>query len=164
MVKIAVYPGTFDPVTNGHLDILQRALGLFDRVIVAVASDSNKTPLFSIEERIELIKEATEGLERVEVEGFDGLTVEFARKKGASVLIRGLRFTADFDYEFQLTLMNQKIAPDIDTVFFMTQSDFSFISSSSIKWAASLKAGISEFVPPNVEKALLEKYMKREDM
>ncbi len=157
-MKIGVYPGTFDPVTNGHLDILRRSLDLFDQVVVAVASDSNKTPLFSMDERISLIKEATEGMKRVVVEGFDGLTVEFARQKGAIALIRGLRFTADFDYEFQLTLMNQKIAPDIETVFLMTQSDFSFISSSSIKWAASLRAGISEYVPPNVERALLAKY------
>lgn len=160
-MKIAVYPGTFDPVTKGHLNILYRSLNLFDKVVVAVAADSNKTPLFSMDERIRMIREATEKLERVEVEGFAGLTVEFARQKGATALIRGLRFTADFDYEFQLTLMNQKIAPDIETVFFMTQSDFSFISSSLIKWAASLKAGISEFVPANVEKALLDIYQTK---
>ena len=160
-MRIAVYPGTFDPVTKGHLNILYRSLNLFDKVVVAVAANSNKAPLFPMDERIRFIREATEKFEQVEVEGFEGLTVEFARHKGATALIRGLRFTADFDYEFQLTLMNQKIAPDIETVFFMTQSDVSFISSSSIKWAASLKAGISEFVPFNVETALLDRHKKK---
>ena len=160
MKKTVIYPGTFDPLTNGHLDILRRSAALFDETIIAVASDSNKHPLFSLEERIKLIGEVISEMKGVQVEAFDGLTVEFARKKGALAIVRGLRVTSDFDYEFQLALMNKKIAPDIETVVFMTQSDFSFISSSSIKWAASLKADISEFVPPNVEKALLEKYAK----
>lgn len=157
-VRTAIYPGTFDPVTKGHLDILTRATELFDEVIMAVAADSNKTTLFTLEERIGLMKEATHDLKGVKVKGFEGLTVELARECGAKAIIRGLRVMADFEYEFQLALMNKKLAPDIETVFLMTKSEFSFISSSAIKWAASLKGGISEFVPPHVEKALIEKY------
>lgn len=157
-MRTAIYPGTFDPVTKGHLDILTRATELFDEVIMAVAADSNKTTLFTLEERIGLMQEATHDLKGVKVKGFEGLTVELARECGAKAIIRGLRVMADFEYEFQLALMNKKLAPDIETVFLMTKSEFSFISSSAIKWAASLKGGISEFVPPHVEKALIEKY------
>jgi pantetheine-phosphate adenylyltransferase len=156
-VRIAVYPGTFDPVTFGHLDILHRAAKLFDKVIIAVASNSNKDTLFTLEERQELLKNETKDLDNVEVRPFDGLTVEFARQRGAVALIRGLRAISDFEYEFQLALMNKKLAPDMETVFLMTKSEYSFISSSAIKWAASLKASISEFVPAYVEKALLKK-------
>lgn len=157
-MRIAIYPGTFDPVTNGHLDILKRASELFDEVVMAVAADSNKSPLFSLEERIKLMNEAIREIPRVKVRSFEGLTVEFARECGAIAIIRGLRVMADFEYEFQLALMNKKLAPDIETVFLMTKSEFSFISSSAIKWAASLKGSISEFVPAHVERALLEKY------
>lgn len=157
-MKIAIYPGTFDPVTNGHLDILQRALGVFDKVIIAVAADSNKHPLFSLDERLQLLKESTSDIDGVNVELFEGLTVEFAQRCGAVAIIRGLRALSDFEYEFQLALMNKKLAPDIETVFLMTKGEFSFISSSAIKWAASLNGGISEFVPINVEKALIKKY------
>jgi len=159
-VRIAVYPGTFDPVTYGHLDILQRAVVLFDRVIIAVASESNKETLFSLSERQELLQEEIKDINNAEVSSFSGLTVNFARKCGAVALIRGLRAMTDFEYEFQLALMNKKLDPNIDTVFLMTKSDYSFISSSAIKWAASLKGSISEFVPPQVEKALLQKYNK----
>lgn len=157
-VRIAIYPGTFDPVTNGHLDILKRATEFFDEVIVAVAVDSNKTTLFSLEERIQLLETAAEELSQVKIRGFEGLTVEFARQCGANAIIRGLRAMQDFEYEFQLALMNKKLAADIETIFLMTQSEFSFISSSSIKWAASLKGNISEFVPPHVERAIYKKY------
>lgn len=157
-MKTAIYPGTFDPVTKGHLDILTRATELFDEVIIAVAADSNKTTLFSLEERIHLLEEAAQDLERVKVRGFEGLTVEFARECGSKVIIRGLRVMGDFEYECQLALMNKKLASDIETVFLMTNSQFSFISSSAIKWAISLNGEISEFVPAHVEKALLEKY------
>lgn len=159
-MRIAVYPGTFDPVTNGHLDILQRAVELFDRVIIAVASDSNKETLFTLEERQELLRKELKGLKNIEISSFSGLTVDFARQCGAVALIRGLRAISDFEYEFQLALMNKKLAPDIETVFLMTKSEYSFISSSAIKWAASLRGSISEFVPPSVEKALMEKYSK----
>ncbi|UWG98968.1 pantetheine-phosphate adenylyltransferase [Dehalobacter sp. DCM] len=160
-MRIAVYPGTFDPVTNGHMDILQRAVLLFDRVIVGVASDNNKQTLFSLNERQELIRYETKDMKNVEVKSFSGLTVDFAHQCEAIALIRGLRAITDFEYEFQLALMNKKLAPDIETVFLMTNGEYSFISSSSIKWAASLNGKISEFVPMNVEKALLEKYNRK---
>jgi pantetheine-phosphate adenylyltransferase len=159
-VRTAIYPGTFDPVTNGHLDILHRAIYLFDRVIVAVASESNKQTLFSLEERQELLRCETSDMKNVEVKSFGGLTVDFARECGAVALIRGLRAMTDFEYEFQLALMNKKLAPDIETVFLMTKSEYSFISSSSIKSAASLKGDVSGLVPPNVEKAMIQKYNK----
>ncbi|ADY56041.1 Phosphopantetheine adenylyltransferase [Syntrophobotulus glycolicus DSM 8271] len=156
-MRIAVYPGTFDPVTLGHMDILHRAAQLFDKIIIGVAANSNKETLFSLEERQELLKHEIKEMSNVEVCPFSGLTVEFARQCGAVALIRGLRAISDFEYEFQLALMNKKLAPDMETVFLMTKSEYSFISSSAIKWAASLKGSISEFVPPNVEKALLKK-------
>ncbi|HWQ43517.1 MAG TPA: pantetheine-phosphate adenylyltransferase [Desulfosporosinus sp.] len=157
-MRTAIYPGTFDPITNGHLDILIRAKELFDGVTIAIATDSNKVPLFSLEERLELLLEATKDMNKVSVRIFEGLTVEFARHCGAVAILRGLRALSDFEFEFQLALMNKKIAPDIETVFLMTQSQFSFISSSSIKWAASLNGAVSDFVPPHVEKALMMKY------
>lgn len=158
-VRTAIYPGTFDPVTYGHLDILTRAKDLFDGVIIAIAADSSKkTPLFTLGERMELLLEATKDMPNVSVRVFEGLTVEFARQCGAVAILRGLRALSDFEYEFQLALMNKKIASDIETIFLMTQSDFSFVSSSAIKWAASLHAGVSDFVPFHVEKALIKKY------
>ncbi|WP_425808103.1 pantetheine-phosphate adenylyltransferase [Desulfitobacterium sp. Sab5] len=157
-MKTAIYPGTFDPVTKGHMDILTRATELFDEVIIAVAADSNKATLFTLQERINLLEEAVRDIERVKVRGFEGLTVEFARECGSKTIIRGLRVVGDFEYECRLALMNKKLAPDIETVFLMTNSQFSFISSSAIKWAVSLKGEISEFVLPHVEQALLEKY------
>ncbi|HEY8911129.1 MAG TPA: pantetheine-phosphate adenylyltransferase [Desulfosporosinus sp.] len=160
-MRTAIYPGTFDPITNGHLDILIRAKEVFDGVTIAIATDSNKIPLFSLEERLEFLLEATKGMSKVSVRVFEGLTVEFARQCGAVAILRGLRALSDFEYEFQLALMNKKIAPDIETIFLMTQSEFSFISSSAIKWAASLNGGISDFVPPHVEKALIAKYANR---
>lgn len=157
-MRIAIYPGTFDPVTKGHIDILSRAKELFDSLIIAVAADSQKKPLFTLGERIELLAEATRDMPNVSARVFEGLTVEFARQCGAIAIIRGLRAVSDFEYEFQLALMNKKIAPDIETIFLMTQSEYSFISSSAIKWAASLHAGVLDFVPQHVQKALNMKY------
>jgi len=161
-MRIAIYPGTFDPVTNGHLDILCRAVKFFDRIVVGIAADNNKKPLFTLSEREELVREAVRDskIRNIEVSSFTGLTIDFARKCGASAIIRGLRALTDFEYEFQLALMNKKLDSSIETVFLMTQSEYSFISSSIVKSAASLGAGISEFVPRNVEKALFAKYNK----
>lgn len=158
MLRTVIYPGTFDPVTNGHLDILNRAKELFGGVTVAIAAESNKSPLFTLEERMELLVEATKDMPNVRVLVFQGLTVEFARQCGAVAILRGLRALSDFEYEFQLALMNKKIAPDIETIFLMTQSEYSFISSSAIKLVASLHAEVSDFVPRHVEKALFSKY------
>lgn len=155
----AIYPGTFDPVTYGHLDILNRSKELFDEVIIAIAADShNKVPLFTLNERKELLLEATKDIANVSVRVFEGLTVNFARQCGAAAIIRGLRAVSDFDYEFQIALMNKKIAQDIETVFLMTQSDYSYISSSAIKLVASLQVDLVNFVPPHVEKVLMDKY------
>lgn len=159
-MRNAIYPGTFDPVTYGHLDILTRAKELFDEVTIAIAEDSEKKTLFTLAERKEQLLEATKDMPNVSVCVFEGLTVEFARQCGALAILRGLRALSDFEYEFQLALMNKKLAPDIETIFLMSQSQFSFISSSAIKWAASLHAGVSDFVPPHIEKALITKYAR----
>lgn len=157
--KTAVYPGSFDPVTNGHLDVVDRALGIFDRLIVAVAANPDKRqPLFSVEERIQLITSALKGRERVEVASFTGLTVEFARSRGATSLVKGLRAYSDFDAELQQALMNRKLAPDIHTVFLMSSFAHIYVSSSILKDIASYGGNVSDLVPPAVAKALKEKY------
>ncbi|MCL1792095.1 MAG: pantetheine-phosphate adenylyltransferase [Peptococcaceae bacterium] len=163
-MKTAIYPGTFDPVTYGHLDILQRATTLFDKIIVAVASETNKDTLFSLEERVELWRHEVTSDPRysnVIVTTFSGLTIEFARQNHAVALIRGLRAISDFEYEFQLALMNKNMAPDIETVFLMTQSQFSFISSTTIKLVSSLEGCVGDFVPAHVEQLLKSKYLLR---
>lgn len=161
-MSIAIYPGTFDPVTSGHLDILERAVSLFDRVIIAVAKESNKNTLFSVDERLELLRTVTASMPGVEVDSFEGLTVSYAREVGAKAIIRGLRAMSDFEFEFQLALMNKKLDASIETVFLMTQSEFSFISSSAIKWVVELGGSIKGLVPVQVEGALKEKYEGKE--
>jgi pantetheine-phosphate adenylyltransferase len=152
--KAAIYPGSFDPVTNGHLDVIQRAARVFDKVVVAVANNSSKEALFSIEERVDLLKKATKGIKGVEVDTFDSLVIQYARRKKINVLIRGLRMTSDFDYEFQVALTNRRLAEDIETVFLMPSEHVSFVSSSILKEVASLNADISSFVPKVVEEKL----------
>lgn len=156
MMKIAVYPGSFDPITNGHLDILNRACSLFDKVIVLVANNPNKSSNFSALERVEMIKEAVIGNEKIEVTSDSGLTVEFAKKHKATHLIRGLRAVSDFEYEFQLASANEYIDPKIDTVFLMARGDKTFISSSSIITMAKQGIDVSKLVPDSVLKRLVK--------
>ncbi|EMJ65061.1 pantetheine-phosphate adenylyltransferase [Leptospira sp. P2653] len=154
---MAIYPGSFDPLTNGHLDILQRSLGLFDKVIIAIAVNSNKSTLFSIEERLEFIHKVTQGLKGLEVDTFQGLTVDYCNKVGANSIIRGLRAVTDFDYEYAISLMNKKLAPNVETVFLMSSSEYSFISSTIVKEVARHGRDVSNQVPEIVSKALLKK-------
>ncbi len=153
----AIYPGSFDPVTNGHLDVIQRAARIFDHVIVAVADNASKKALLTIEERVDLLREVTRGIENVSVETFNALVIEYARKKKINVLIRGLRMTSDFDYEFQIALTNRRLAEDIETVFLMPSEHVSFVSSSILKEIVGLNADISSFVPQVVERKLKER-------
>ncbi len=155
---IAVYPGTFDPITNGHLDIIERASSLFDKIIVTVAVNSNKAPLFSKEERQDMIRNVTSGFNNVEVDVFDGLLVEYTQKKKASVIIRGLRAISDFEYEFQMSLTNRKLAPDVTTIFLMPNEKYTYLNSSLIRELAKFKADINDFVPDYVRRKLRDKF------
>jgi pantetheine-phosphate adenylyltransferase len=160
--SIAVYPGTFDPITNGHLDILRRALALFDKVIVMIAVNQRKSPLFSAEERIGFIKDAMpEADDRLEFAQYDGLLVDFCRDHGATVIVRGLRALADFEYEFQFAHMNRRLAPAVDTVFFMTDERNHYVSSSLVKEVASLGGDVNGLVPHAVFEALAAKYQRK---
>jgi len=157
--KTAVYPGSFDPFTNGHLDVVERALGIFDHLIVAVAANPDKRqPLFTVDERVRLIKDALKGRDRVEVATYTGLTVEYARSRGATTLVKGLRAYSDFDAELQQALMNRKLAPDIHTVFLMSSFAHIYVSSSILKDIASYGGNVSDLVPAAVAKALKEKF------
>ena len=163
-MKIGIYPGTFDPITNGHLDIVKRALRLFDKLIVAIGENPAKTPLFNIEERIELVKEAVKTLkdyEKIEVEAFSGLLVEFAKRKNATTIVRGLRAVSDFEYEMQLALMNRKLHNQVDTIFLLPSLKWIFLSSSIVKEAAKLGGCIEDLVPEIVAKKLKEKFKEK---
>jgi pantetheine-phosphate adenylyltransferase len=149
-LKTGIYAGTFDPVTNGHLDILKRSLEVFDRIIVAVAGAGPKDALFSPEDRVEMLESAASDLDGVEVILFSGLLVEFAREKGATAIIRGLRVISDFEYEFQMALMNRRLDRELETVFLMPSEEYAYLSSSLIKEIASAGGDISQFVPPIV--------------
>ncbi len=157
---IAVYPGTFDPITNGHLDILERSLALFEGLIIAIATNPRKQPLFSVEERIEFIRKSvsTEHAEKLEFDAFHGLLVDYCKARGASVIVRGLRAMADFEYEFQFAHMNRRLAPGLDTVFFMTDERNHYVSSSLVKEVASFGGDISGLVPPCVQSALESRF------
>tara|TARA_R110002096_G_scaffold408075_3_gene607074 strand:- start:51229 stop:51717 length:489 start_codon:yes stop_codon:yes gene_type:complete len=158
-MSLAVYPGTFDPITNGHVDILLRSLALFDKVIVAIATNPNKTPLFALEERIEFIREALgDNSSQVEFDHNEGLLVDYCQKRGATTIVRGLRALADFEYEFQLAHMNRRLAPGIDTVFFMTDERNHYVSSSLVKEVASFGGDVSGLVPTAVAEALRKTY------
>lgn len=153
----AIYPGSFDPVTNGHMDIIERASKVFDDVVVAVAVNLEKEPMFSTEERVELLKEACRHLANVNVDYFHGLTVSYARKQGAPIVIKGLRAVSDFEFELQQALMNKRLDDDIETMFMMTSAEHLFLSSRMVKQLAEFGAPVGGLVPPGVEKRLLEK-------
>ena len=157
-MKIAIYPGSFDPVTNGHLDILKTAAGIFDKVIIAVAKNSEKHGFLPVETRVKLIKESVTDLENVEVDAFEGLTINYAHQKEATVLIRGLRAVSDFEYEMQLSQANSALAPDVKTVFLTTKPKYNFISSSTIKEIFINDGDISKFVPEPVFEYLTKEY------
>jgi len=159
-MPVAIYPGSFDPLTNGHLSLIQRGLQMFDRVIVAIAVNPKKTPLFTLEERRELIREACPD-PRVEVDAFQGLLVEYAKRRQVGVLLRGLRAVSDFEYEFQLANMNRKLAPGIETVFMMTGEDYFYISSQLVREVASLGGDVTGLVPTNVHAKLQEKFARK---
>jgi pantetheine-phosphate adenylyltransferase len=157
-MRKVIYPGSFDPITYGHLDVMQRATVIFDEVIVAVATNSTKTPLFTMEERCEQVRQATQSFNGVvQVATFDGLLVEFARQQGACAIIRGLRAVSDFEFEFQLALMNRQLAPTIETIFLMPRDTYSYLSSTIVKEICRLGGPIGKFVPESVEQAMIAK-------
>lgn len=160
MKKTVVYPGTFDPLTNGHFDLVQRASRLFEQVIVAVAKNTSKTPLFNLNKRIELAKSALQGFSNVKVTGFEGLLIDCARQNQAHVILRGLRAVSDFEYEFQLASMNRNMMPELETLFLTPAEQYSFISANLVREIAKLRGDVSKFVPPIVALALEKAYMR----
>ncbi len=157
-MRRAIYPGSFDPITNGHLDVLQRAAGIFDKLIIAVARDNAKQSLFSVDERVELIRNAAAEIPGIEVMPFEGLLVNFAREHKACALVRGLRAVSDFEFEFQLALMNRKLEPNLETLFLMPREEYTYISSRLVKEICRLGGHIEQFAPPNVVSALRTKF------
>jgi len=160
-MRVAVYPGTFDPITNGHIDILERAVNLFDRVIVAIAVENYKDTLFNLEERKQLVEAACKHLPRTEVHVFDGLLMKFVETVNAQAIIRGLRAVSDFEYEMQMAMMNKRLNNNVETVFLMSATKYSFLSSSIIKQVALLDGSVKGLVPEEVEEALKQKYAMR---
>jgi pantetheine-phosphate adenylyltransferase len=158
MPRIAIYPGSFDPLTNGHLSLIQRGLKIFDGLVVAVANNPDKTPLFSVHERKQLIADAVGRDARVEVDSFDGLLVEYAKKRGVHTVLRGLRAVSDFEFEFQLANMNRKLDPHFDSVFVMTGEDYFYVSARLVREVARFGGDVSDLVPRNVLEALQRKY------
>jgi pantetheine-phosphate adenylyltransferase len=156
-MKIGVYPGSFDPITNGHLDVIKRSAAIFDKVVVGILINQNKKPMFTLEERVAIIKEVTKDMDNIEVKAFSGLVVEFAKEEGASVLIRGIRNSTDFEYELQMAQINQDIDDQIDTLFFATNPKFSYISSSAVKELFMFHQKIDQYVPEYVVRKLEEK-------
>ena len=159
-MRKVIYPGTFDPVTYGHIDIIKRARDLFDSVVVTVAVNPSKTSLFTVDERVQFIKESVKEFSNIQVDSFDGLVVDHAKSVGASGIIRGLRAISDFEFEFQMALMNRKLASDIATIFLMPHEKYTYLNSTVIRNLASLKADVSDFVPPIVHDALKKKFKK----
>lgn len=159
-MKTAIYPGSFDPITKGHLDVLKRAADIFDKVILVVSVNVNKKSFLPLEDRLMLIKESCKDLENVEIDSFDGLTIEYAKKRNANVLIRGLRAVSDFEYEMQLSQANSALSSDIHTVFLITKPKYNFISSGTVREIALMKGDVSKFVPEPVAQYFEKKYMK----
>ncbi|SHE57684.1 Phosphopantetheine adenylyltransferase [Thermoanaerobacter uzonensis DSM 18761] len=159
-MKTAIYPGSFDPVTYGHIDIIKRGANLFDRLIVAVLLNPSKKPLFSVEERVELLKAVTYDISNVEIDYFDGLLVDYAKKVNANAIIKGLRMVSDFEYEFQMALINKKLNPSVETIFLMTNAKYGYLSSSVVKEIAQFGGCLSEFVPDIVTQKLKEKFLR----
>ena len=157
----AIYPGTFDPVTNGHIDIIKRAREIFDSIVVTVAINTGKNPLFTTQERVEMLKECLKDFDNVSVDSFDGLVVDHAKNVGAASIIRGLRAVSDFEYEFQMALMNRKLAGKISTVFLMPHEKYTYLNSSIVRNLAGFHSDVNDFVPPNVNKALKEKFNEK---
>ena len=156
-----LYAGTFDPITRGHLDLIERASSIFERVIVAVARDTRKQVLFDLPVRMEMVRESVRHLQNVEVDAFEGLLVDYARRRGCRLLLRGLRAFSDFEFEFQMTLTNRRLAPQIETLFLMPDEDFSYVSSSAVREIASLGGSAAKFVPPPVQKVLKARFKSR---
>lgn len=156
-MKIAIYPGTFDPVTNGHVDVAKRAAELFDKVIVCVAVNTLKDPLFTGAERVRMIQEAVKDIKNIEVEEFQGLLVDYARKKNADAIVRGLRAVSDFEYEFQMALTNRKLCSDVDTIFLMPHENYTYLNSTIVREIARFGGDVGEFVPEHVKKELMTK-------
>jgi pantetheine-phosphate adenylyltransferase len=157
----AMYPGTFDPITNGHIELVRRAAGLFDRVVVAVAASPNKTPMFSLDERIGMARSALDGAKNITVDGYYGLTVDYAREHGLGVIIRGLRAVSDFEYEFQLAAMNRHLQSEVETIFLTPAEEYTFVSSTFVREIGVLGGDIAPFVPPVVAAALARKRTER---
>lgn len=162
-MKSAVYPGTFDPITNGHLDLIKRSLTVIDKLVVAVAENPNKNPLFTVDERVELVRKSTTGLENVEVYPFSNLLIEFCRKKSINIVIRGLRAVSDFEFELQMSQMNRKMDETIETLFLMPSEEYTFVSSKLVKEFASFGADVSGHVPPPVVDKLRAKYQNAKE-
>jgi pantetheine-phosphate adenylyltransferase len=160
-MRTAIYPGSFDPLTNGHLDVIQRAAKLFDRVIVAVAQNDTKQPLFTLAERLALVRAAIKHLPHVEADSFDGLLIEYAARQKAQAVVRGLRAVSDFEFEFQLALMNRKLNENVEAIFMMPKDTYTFLSSRIVKEIARLGGDVSSFVPPHVQTALIKKLKPR---
>ena len=163
-MRTAIYPGSFDPLTNGHLDVIERAAKLFDRVVVAVAKNDSKHPLFTLAERLSLVKAAIRHLPHVEADSFEGLLIEYVARQKAQAVVRGLRAVSDFEFEFQLALMNRKLNDNFETIFMMPKDTYTFLSSRIVKEIAQLGGDVSAFVPPHVKTALIKKLKPRKNL